>query len=78
MKPELSDELLEAPSVTELKREHTALDGNTGIGAVPDGEPVTGQTVVVTAMTEVTTAVPLAGHSVTSGPHLVRVRIEVV
>lgn len=52
------------------------MDGGTpGVGVVVgvEGLEVIGQTVVVTAMTEVTTVVPSAVQLVDSVPHLVRV-----
>lgn len=51
------------------------MDGAIGVvvSTVNTGELVSGQTVVVTATTEVMTAVPLAGQLVASGPHWVTV-----
>jgi hypothetical protein len=60
------------------------MDGLAGIEEAvgPEGGTpllgVTGQTVVVTATTDVITVVPSGGQLVTSAPHLVIVVIEVV
>lgn len=59
----------------ELVNEAGAVTGTEADGV---GVSVTGQTVVVTATTDVTIAVPFSGQLVTSGPHLKTVYTEVV
>lgn len=61
--------------VTELANEAGAV---TGTEADEVGGSVTGQTVVVTATTDVTIAVPFSGQLVTSEPHWKTVYTEVV